>query len=151
MDPWIDGVRRVLSRAPSGTLSFSELLDELRHEGLGVVPDSGRLLRAVSGRGDLFRILRLCRGPWSRPGFGEALNGGGDSPPGENPWILLLPTPELGIGPGEPFLHRIRIGLVEWGRSVDEHSPASVARWLRASREGIRASIAVAGGQLRAG
>lgn len=151
MDPWIDGVRRVLARTPSGALSFSELLGELCHEGLGAVPDSGRLLAAVSGRRDLFRVLRLSRGPWSRPGFAEALRAGGESPPAENPWIILLPTPDVGIGPGEPILHRIRIGLVEWGRSVDEHSPASVARWLRASREGTRASAAVASGQLRAG
>jgi hypothetical protein len=141
MENWLDGVRRILARAPTGTLAFSELLEALSMEGLGPIPDPGWLLESVAKRADLFRVVSLARGPWSY--WRVAAKPGGDplkSRPGQDdPWIILLPTPEAGFGPGEQAMRRVREGLVAWVRHLDDPSPASVARWMRACREGSRA------------
>lgn len=146
MNPWMEGVRRVLVRAPMGALALSGLLKELRYEGLGTVPDPGRLLQAVLKRSDQFRVFRLTMGPWSSSRSKTRRGGGWECKEIGDPWILLLRNPDAGFGPGQAVGRRIQVGLLEWGRHVDEASPASVARWLRASRQGAKAwSVLVSG------
>lgn len=141
MESWLDGIRRILARVPTGTLAFSELLEVLSREGLGPLPEPRWLLKSVADRTDLFRVVPLARGPWVY--WREAAKPGGNplrSRPGpDDPWIVLLPTPEVGFGRTERMMLRVREGLVAWGRGLDDSSPASVARWMRACREGSRA------------
>jgi len=148
MNPWLEGVRRVLARTPMGALSLSILLRELRFEGLGVVPDPKSLLKAVSDREDQFRVFHLGIGPWSRTRLRiqEAVGGGPEFGPGDDPWILLLRVPGSDLGPVHGVGRRIQAGLVEWGRNLDEGCPASVARWVRAIGEGGGAWSALVSG-----
>ena len=141
MESWLDGVRRILARVPTGALAFSEVLEALSSEGLGSVPDPGWLLKALADRADLFRVVPMARGPWAY--WREAARPGGDPlktrSVRDDPWIVLLPPPEVGFGPTERMMLRVREGLVAWVRSLDDSSPSSVARWMRACREGSRA------------
>jgi hypothetical protein len=141
MDKWIEGVRRVLARTPTGALAFSDVYEALVLEGIGPSPDPTRLLKGIRERGDLFRVIPLARGPWAawreacKPG-GDPLRAGRRS---DDPWVLLLGCPERGFGPTEGLLQRIREGLVDWGRCLDDASVSGTARWARATREGTRA------------
>jgi hypothetical protein len=153
MESWLESIRRILARAPTGTLAFSELLEALSAEGLGPIPDPRWLLKSVADRTDIFRVIPLARGPWTY--WREAVRPGGDPlrsrPRQDNPWIVLLPTPETGFGSAERVMQRIREGLVAWVGNLDDSSPVSVARWMRASREGSRTwEVLVRAGATRA-
>jgi len=149
MEHWMEGVRRILARAPTGTLAFSEILDELAREGMGESPGPRWLLRAVCERKDLFRVIPFLRGPWAHwraqvQGSGDPLHQGLGS---DDPWVLLLRAPVTGNGSAESAMGRIRDGLRAWGQDLDEASPASVSRWIRANREGSRAWRALFNGR----
>jgi len=141
MENWMEGVRRILARTPTGALAFSEVYEALALEGIGSCPEPRRLLRALRERTDLFRVIPLARGPWAS--WQEAGNPAMDplSAPGsrEDPWVLLLRIPERGFGPSDGWIQRMREGLVAWGRSLDDASASATARWVRATREGARA------------
>lgn len=149
MDNWLDGARRILGRVPTGALAFSTLLEELSLEGMGEVPEPRWLLKTLAERSDTFRVLPFVRGPWLH--LREVLRAGmgpdRDLPVQDDPWILLLRPPEAGFGSADSMMGQIREGLLAWGRSVDDASPASVARWIRANREGTRAWRALVGGR----
>ena len=140
MEPWLDGVRRILARTPTGTLPFSEILEALSSEGMGQGPDPHWLLEAVAARADLFRVIPLARGPWAywQEGAGRERSLPGRAQRRDDPWILLLRPPRAGLGRADWVFQRMREGLVAWGRDLDDASPPSVARWLRAAREGTR-------------
>lgn len=61
----------------------------------------------------------------------------------EDPWILLLRPPEAGFGSAGSITATVREGLAAWGRNVDDTSPSSVARWIRANLESSRALAAL--------
>lgn len=137
MEHWIEGVRRILMRVPTGALAFSSILDLLPGEGMGPSPDPLWLLKTIEERKSLFRIIPFARGPWAR--LREALHPETSASPGarmeDDPWILLLLPPEAGFGSASAMTARARAGLLAWGRTVDDASPASVARWIRANLE----------------
>jgi hypothetical protein len=145
MEHWMEGVRQVLARAPTGTLAYSQVLQELARENHGESPDPRWLLNAVAGRKDLFRVVPFPMGPWARWLDQVQMEGSGCNHRSvrDDPWILLLRIPETGIGPAESVLDRLRRGLREWGRALDEGSPVAVARWIRANREAARAWKAI--------
>ena len=145
MDLWIEGVRRILLRVPTGALAFSRILEELSEEGMGQLSEPAWLLKTIAERKELFRILPFARGPWAclrevLPPVWDPTRG---APMRDDPWILLLRPPEAGFGSAGPVTARVRDGLLAWGRSVDDASPASVARWIRANLEGSRALAAL--------
>jgi len=140
MEDWLNAVRRVLARAPTCTLPFSEVLEALSLEGKGPLPDPRWLLSILMERTDLFRVISVAVGPWAA--WREASRPGGDPLRArqrqDDPWILLLRAPEAGFGAPAALASRVRDGLLAWGRSLDEGSPSAVARWLRATLEGSR-------------
>lgn len=145
MNDWLEDVRRVLARAPTYTLPYSEILEHLSMERKGPLPDPGWLLSLLAERTDVFRVISVSVGPWAH--WREASRPGGDPLRSrrreDNPWILLLHRPGEGFGTSHPFVERVRDGLLAWGRGLDDTSPSGVARWLRASREGSRACRAL--------
>lgn len=153
MESWLEGVRRILTRVPTGALAFSQILEELSTEGMGEPPEPHWLLKTLAGRKDLFRIVPFPRGPWAY--WLEAVRPPETSRPWtrlrDDPWVLLLRPPEAGFGMEGSMMDRMREGLLAWGRAVDDASPASVARWIRANREGSRAWEALVRGKSPAG
>lgn len=137
---WLERVRSILARNPTGVLPYCEILEALHEEARGPIPDPGWLLDAVAARPDLFRVIPLARGPWGDWQRAALPRGERYRKPGDlrDPWILLLRPPETGPGQEDWVSRRVREGLVAWGRALDDGSPASVARWLRATREGAR-------------
>jgi len=137
MDPWTDGARRILERAPTRSLAFSRLLAGLKEEGMEVEGREAWVLKRLSEHSELFRILPDHRGPflgWPRDGASgcgsfDPLRRVGD------PWVLACPAPPPGSGAKERAVRRIQEGLGAWGRCLDEGSPSAVARWIRATRE----------------
>ncbi|MGW8266711.1 MAG: hypothetical protein ACWGSQ_10105 [Longimicrobiales bacterium] len=145
MEHWIEGIRRILMRVPTGALAFSRIIAELSEEGMGPPPEPLWLLKTISERKALFRVVPFPRGPWAclrevLPPVWDPTRG---APMREDPWILLLRPPEAGFGSAGSFTARVREGLLAWGRCVDDASPASVARWIRANLEGSRALAAL--------
>ncbi len=138
MDPWIEGIQKILERAPTGALPFSRLLEELRADGLAVEGRERWILSRISEEPGRFKLIpdrrRLGTG-WrpdkeSRPPVSPRLAR-------RSPWVLslqgILPDP----GRKSP-LGRLQEGLRAWGREVDEGSGIAVARWIRANEEGER-------------
>lgn len=140
MQDWIEGVRRILLRVPTGALAFSSLLQELSEAGMGPPPEPRWLLQTIAERRESFRVVPFPRGPWAC--VREVLPRAWDSTRGasmrEDPWILLLRPPEAGFGSAGSLAATMREGLAAWGRSVDDTSPSSIARWIRANLEGSR-------------
>ena len=149
MENWLEGIRRILMRVPTGALAYSRILEELAVEGMGESPEPMWLLKTISERKDIFRVIPFARGPWAcwREAWPQADSPSRGAPLRDDPWILLLRPPEAGFGSAESLMGRMREGLLAWGRTVDDASPASVARWIRASREGARAWEAMVSGK----
>ena len=148
MEIWLEGVQRILTRAPTGALAFSRIIEELATEGIGRLPEPRWLLRTVADRNDLFRVIPLARGPWAHwpTGLTPRRKRGQESALDEDPWILLLRPPEAGFGSQSLMKGRLTEGLLAWGQYVDDASPTSVARWIRATRESSRAWRALVSG-----
>jgi hypothetical protein len=140
MENWLERVRSILARNPTGVLPYSEILEALYEEARGPTPDPAWLLDALAARVDLFRVIPLARGPWAEWRRAALPRGQryGNHADSRDPWILLLRPAETCQGQEDWVSGRVREGLVAWGRALDDGSPASVARWLRATREGAR-------------
>lgn len=145
MQDWIEGIRRILLRVPTGALAFSSLLQELSEEGMGPPPEPRWLLQTIAERRELFRVIPFPRGPWAclRKILPPAWDPTRGAPMREDPWILLLRPPEAGFGSAGSITATVREGLAAWGRNVDDTSPSSVARWIRANLESSRALAAL--------
>ncbi len=141
---WFETLREILDRAPTRALPLTTLRLQLRAQGVPM-PGGPAWLRKSLEENDGFRVIPARRGPWARwateaPPMARAPEGtrAGDGRGGEKTpeaWILLRQPVSLAYGPRERTLSRIREGLLAWGEELDEGSPSSVARWIRANRQ----------------
>jgi hypothetical protein len=140
MDSWIQSVRHVLERAPTGALPLSAIAEELKREGTALNARDPWLLTKLTEDRESFRVIPVPRGPWA-DGVGEK----GDRSWPDDAWIILKCPPERGYGRNEEARGRIQEGFQAWAREMDAASPASVARWIRANLEGARICRALGG------
>jgi len=133
MDRWVDCIRQVLERAPTGALPLTTIAVELRREGAFIDPQDPWLLSKLIEDRETFRVIAVPAGPWA-----DLFGKGSDESTSEDSWILLNHYPERSIGQRERVRARILEGFQAWAREMDGASPVSVARWIRANREGAR-------------
>ena len=110
-------------------------------EGVAVAGRESWILKALSERDDLFRIIPGSRGAWARfakerwefPGSPHPSWTAGEA------WVMSRRRPPPAFGVSERARRKLREGLQAWGREVDDGSQVAIARWIRANREGERA------------
>ena len=141
MDHWIEAVRRILERAPTGALPLSSIAEELKREGAFLNPRDPCLLSKLTGDQKTFSVIPVPGGPWA-----DGVEKEGNTPWSGDAWIILKRPPERGYGRGEEVRNRIQEGFQAWAREMDGASPVSVARWIRANLEGARICRALATG-----
>ena len=127
MNRWTQDVRSVLERAPTGALPLSTIAEELRREDVFLNPKDPCLLSNLMEEREMFRVISVPGGPWTNGAENQWV---GDS------WIVLKKPTQQGFGRGEGARCRIQAGVQAWAQEMDDSSPASVARWIRANLEG---------------
>jgi hypothetical protein len=120
METLADRAAQSLTRHPAPALPIDELTEQVR--GGGVAVGAGVLLRALEARPDLFRVLDPWRGPWRS----AARPAGQDTR-----WVVSLGRSTLDRDPRA----RLKASVVHLGRTLDERSVTSLARWLGMVRE----------------
>lgn len=157
MDSWTTSVGRALGQAHTRALPISSLRRRLAETGEAETGETGWFLARLKDEPSVFRVIADRLGPWSGAVDMAASRGRGESfpepaMPGTDPWILALLDVPCGQGSDTTVTvaEKIREGLRAWGMTLDEGSPAAVARWIGAVKEAER-TLDVAFRQLRAG
>jgi hypothetical protein len=149
MDRWTEAIRGILEQAPTRAKPLSSILEELDTAGVPVDGRKDWILRRLSELPEAFLVISDHRIPWvpwpsstSHRRHGFHLTGFE-----KDPWILSRTKAPAGFGQGEEAVRRIQEGLQALGTGVDNGSQGSVARWIRANREGERACRAILAGK----
>lgn len=138
MSRWTEEIRSVLERSPGGSLPLSAIQEELGREGIRLNPGDPQLHASLRKEEELFRIIPLYLGPWQGEKGGE---GGAGGP--EDCWVALLRGGGPGTGTRTLARRRIHESVAAWASALDRSSPPRIARWVRASLEGVRVCTAL--------
>lgn len=141
MGRWTEDVRTVLERTPTGALPLSSIGEELKRDGVFLNPRDPWLLTSIREDEGTFGIIPLQAGPWI-----EGAGGWRGIGSREDPWILLKNPPSPGFGRRARTREKVGDGVRAWASGLDQASPSSVARWIRANLEGARICTALAVG-----
>jgi hypothetical protein len=137
MDDWVERVRSILDGNPTRALPFSRIIHSLNDQGATLAGRKGWVFKRMMEHPGTFKIIPDRLGPWTllpSPGSVESSR----TEPGKSasdPWILASATPPSDLGTREQLAGRIQESLQAWGWSVDDGSPAAVARWIAANGE----------------
>ena len=140
MDPWIEEIKDLLERTPTGAAPLSSLLESMKEA--GILPEGREdwVLQRMAELDALFKVVPDRFGPWMAWPE-EASPASGDSPGRTqrgDPWIMTWDPPPPHRGPEGKLAGRVRESLQAWGRGLDDGSQASVARWIEVQREAGR-------------
>jgi hypothetical protein len=138
MSRWTEEIRRLLERSPGGALPLSAIRRELEREGIRLDPRDPQLHTSLREEGELFHVVPLYLGPWKGEKRGEEGVEGRD-----DCWVTLLRCVGPGMGADTLARRRIQESVGAWASALDRSSPRRVARWVKASLEGVRVCTAL--------